>query len=79
MKMHRTQESNIDEQLFNNTISENIDETKGLTSGKEVLKLVKISSHSDIENMNKLSDEIDQINKGDRLNILKKVQMSKKD
>ena len=28
MKMHRTQKLNIDEQLFNNTISENIDETK---------------------------------------------------
>ena len=51
MKMHRTQESNIDEQLFNNTISENIDETRVLPSGIEVLKLVKTISHGDIENL----------------------------
>ena len=72
MKMHRTQKLNTYEQLFNNTISENIYETKGLTNGIEVLKLVKTSSHSDIENMNKLSDEIDQIDKGDQLNIKKR-------
>ena len=54
MKIHRTPKQNIDEQLFNNPISENIDETKGLTSGIEVLKLGKTSSHINIENLNKV-------------------------
>ena len=53
MKMHRTPKSNIDEQLLNNPISENIDKTKGITSGIYVLKLGKTSSHSDIGNFNK--------------------------
>ena len=52
---------------MNNTISENIDETKLSTSGIEVLKLGKTSSHIDIENLNKLSDEVYQIDKGDKL------------
>ena len=47
---------------------------KGLTSGIEVLKQGKISYHSDIENLNKDSDERDQINKGDQLD--KKVSNS---
>ena len=41
MRMQRTPKSNIYEQLFNNSISEHIDETKGLTSGIAVLKLEK--------------------------------------
>ena len=53
MKMQRTPKSNIDEQLLNNPISENIDKTKGITSGIYVLKLGKTSSHSDIGNFNK--------------------------
>ena len=53
MKMQRTPKSNIDEKLLNNTIGENIHGTKGITSGIEVSKLVKISFHSDIENLNK--------------------------
>ena len=52
-------------------------ETKVLTSGIEVLKLVKKSSHIDIESLKKLSDERDKIDKGDQLN--KKLQMPKKD
>ena len=43
----------MDEQKPNNPISENIDEKKGWTIGIEVLKLGKMSSHSDIENLNK--------------------------
>ena len=53
MKMQRTPKSNIDEQLLNNPISENIDKTKGITSGIYVLKLGKTSSHSDTGNFNK--------------------------
>ena len=34
---------------------------KGLTGSKEVLKLGKMSSHSDIENIDKEYDERDQI------------------
>ena len=52
MKIQRTPKLNIDKQLLNYPISENIDEKK-LTSGIEVLKLVKTSSHSDIENLGK--------------------------
>ena len=40
---------------------------KGLTSVIEVLKLGKMSSHSDIENLNKEYDERNQIDKGDQL------------
>ena len=53
MKIQRTPKLNIDEQLLNNPISGNIYKTKILTSGIEVLKLRKTSSHSDIENLNK--------------------------
>ena len=65
--MHRTPKSTIDEQLLKNPISENIDEAKGLTIGIEVMKLGKTVSHSDIENLNKESDEKDHIDKGDLL------------
>ena len=40
---------------------------KGLTSGIEVLKLGKTSSHSDIEIFNKEPDERYQIDKGGQL------------
>ena len=67
MKMQRTQKEDIYEQLFNNPINENIDGKKVSTCCIEVLKLVKTSSHIDIENLNKLSDEVYQIDKGDKL------------
>ena len=41
MKMWRTLKGNIDEQILNNPINENIDETKIITSGMEVLKMRK--------------------------------------
>ena len=62
---------------MNNPISENIDITKGLTSGIEVLKMGKTSFHIDIENLNKVYYERDQINNGDKLG--KKVQIPRKD
>ena len=65
--MQRTPEANIYEQILNNPINENIDETKRLSSGIEVLKMIKMSSHIDIENLNKVSDERDQIDKGYQL------------
>ena len=71
--MKRTPKANIDEHIFNNPINENIDETKWWTSGIEVLKLRKTSSHIDIENLDQLSDRRAQIYKGDQLE--KKVQM----
>ena len=40
MKMQKEQTLNIDEQQFNNPISEKFDKN-GLTGGKEVLKLIK--------------------------------------
>ena len=55
MKIQRTQTFNINEQQLKNPVSKNIDK-KILTSGIEVLKLVTMSSHSDIENSNKESD-----------------------
>ena len=54
MKMQRTPKTNIDEIVLNNPINKNIDKTKGLTSGIEVLKLGKTSSHINIENLNKV-------------------------
>ena len=67
MKMQRTPKENIDEQILNNPINENIDETKRLTSGIEILKLRKTGSHIYIENFNKVSYEKDHIDKVDRL------------
>ena len=40
---------------------------KGLTGNIEVLKLVKMISHSDIKNIDKESDERYQIDKDDQL------------
>ena len=48
MKIQRTPKLIIDEQLFTNPLSENIDETKVLTSAINVLKPGKTSSYSDI-------------------------------
>ena len=67
MHMQRTPKLNIGEQILNNPINENIFGTKGLTGGIEVLKLIKMSSDIDIDDLNKVSDEIDQINKGDQV------------
>ena len=75
MKMQRTPKSNIDEQIFTNPISVNIDETKWLTRGIEVLKLGKMSSQSEIEDFKNESDERYQIDKGYQLE--KNVQISK--
>ena len=54
----------MDEKYLNNTINGNIDETEGLASGLEVLKIRKTSSRIDIENLNKVSDERHHIDKG---------------
>ena len=67
MKMQRKPKSNIEEQVLNNPINENIYETKSLTSGIELLKMRQTSSRIAIENLNKVSDEINQIDKGDQL------------
>ena len=67
MKMQRKPKSNIEEQVLNNPINENIYETKALTSGIELLKMRQTSSRIAIENLNKVSDEINQIDKGDQL------------
>ena len=64
--MQITAKQNMDGTQLNNPIGEHIDE-KGLTSGIEVLKLGKVSSHIDIKILNKESDERDQIDKGDQL------------
>ena len=53
--------------MLNNIINQNTDKTKGINSGIDVFKLIKNSSHIDIENLNKVSDEIYQIDKVDLL------------
>ena len=67
MNMQRTSKSNNYEMFLNNLINEHIDETKRLTSGIEVLKLGKRSSHIGIDNLNEIYGERDQIDKGDKL------------
>ena len=51
--MKRTPKSNTDEQQLRNSNNWRYWRKKGLIGGIEFLKLVKMSSHSDIENMDK--------------------------